>query len=117
MAARTGAEYKAGLKDNRVVYLGDGKVDVANDPRLAGSVDGMAGYFDWQHTYAEDCLIPDPERSGEKMSVSLMLPKSAEDLAIRHRGLERLARYSNGMLAIPRAPTSGRGASRRAMNA
>jgi aromatic ring hydroxylase len=32
------------------------------------------------------------------MSVSLMLPKSQEDLAIRHRGLERLARYSNGML-------------------
>jgi hypothetical protein len=36
MAARTGAEYKAGLKDDRVVYLGDGKVDVAKDPRLPG---------------------------------------------------------------------------------
>jgi len=32
------------------------------------------------------------------MSVSLMLPKTKEDLMIRHRGLERLARYSNGML-------------------
>jgi len=98
MAARTGDQYKAGLKDDRVVYLGENKVSVTDDPLLAGSVNGMAGYFDWQHTYADDCLIPDPERSGEKMNVSLMLPKSAEDLAIRHRGLERLARYSNGML-------------------
>lgn len=98
MTARTGAEYKAGLDDERQVWMGTGKVDVANDPLLAGSVGGMAGYFDWQHQYAEDCLMDDPERPGEKMNVSLMLPKSREDLALRHRAFERLARYSNGML-------------------
>jgi len=43
MAVRTGAQYKADLKDERVVWLGEGKVDVTSDPRLAGSVDGMAG--------------------------------------------------------------------------
>ncbi|MBN8818499.1 MAG: aromatic ring hydroxylase [Sphingomonas sp.] len=98
MAVRTGAQYKADLKDERVVWLGEGKVDVTSDPRLAGSVDGMAGYFDWQNDYADECLVDDPEKPGEKMNVSLMLPKTKEDLMIRHRGLERLARYSNGML-------------------
>lgn len=98
MAVRTGAQYKAGLNDDRAVWLGEKKVNVAQEPVLAGSLNGMAGYFDWQNEYAEECLIDDPERSGEKMNVSLMLPRSKEDLMIRHRGLERLARYSNGML-------------------
>jgi aromatic ring hydroxylase len=98
MAVRTGDQYKAGLNDGRVVWLGEGKVSVAEDPLLAGSLNGMAGYFDWQNEYADECLIDDPERPGEKMNVSLMLPKSKEDLMVRHRGLERLARYSNGML-------------------
>lgn len=98
MAVRTGAQYKAGLNDNRAVWLGEKKVNVAQEPVLAGSLNGMAGYFDWQNEYADECLIDDPERSGEKMNVSLMLPRSKEDLMIRHRGLERLARYSNGML-------------------
>jgi aromatic ring hydroxylase len=98
MTARTGAQYKEGLKDDRQIWLGEGKVTVAESPVLAGSIGGMAGYFDWQNEYADECLIDDPERGGEKMNVSLMLPKNAEDLAVRHRGLERLARYSNGML-------------------
>jgi aromatic ring hydroxylase len=98
MAVRNGEQYKAGLKDDRVIWLGDRKVDVTQDPVLAGSLGGMAGYFDWQNDYADECLVPDPERPGEKMNVSLMLPRSKEDLMIRHRGLERLARYSYGML-------------------
>ena len=98
MAVRTGAQYKAGLNDNRAVWLGEKKVNVADEPVLAGSLNGMSGYFDWQNEYADECLIDDPERPGEKMNVSLMLPRSKEDLMIRHRGLERLARYSNGML-------------------
>lgn len=98
MAARTGAQYKAGLADDRQVWIGTGKVDVANAPFMRGSIDGMAGYFDWQHAYADDCLMDDPERPGQKMNISLMLPKSREDLALRHRAFDRLARYSNGML-------------------
>ena len=57
----------------------------------------MAGYFDYQHKYAQDCLTTDPE-TGEAMNVSLSLPKNAEDIARRHRAFDRLARYSNGML-------------------
>ncbi|HMK81199.1 MAG TPA: 4-hydroxyphenylacetate 3-hydroxylase N-terminal domain-containing protein [Xanthobacteraceae bacterium] len=97
MAARSGAQYIEGLRDGRTVWLGREKVDVATDPAFAGSVKGMAGYFDWQHRHADDCLVVDP-RSGEPMSASLIVPRSAEDLRRRHRCFERLAQYSFGML-------------------
>lgn len=98
MAVRTGAEFIAGLKDQREVWLGDRKVDVQTESLFQGSLGGVAGYFDWQVQHADECLVDDPERSGEKMSCSLILPKNKEDLDKRHRGLERLARYSYGML-------------------
>ena len=68
MTARTGAQYKEGLKDDRQIWLGDGKISVAEGQLMSGSVDGMAGYFDWQLEYADECLIPDPEKPGEKMN-------------------------------------------------
>jgi aromatic ring hydroxylase len=97
MTARTGAQYIEGLRDQRAVWLGKEKVEVATHPALAGSVQGMAGYFDWQHRHAEDCLVPDP-KSGEPMNASLIVPRTAEDLARRHCCFERLAQYSFGML-------------------
>jgi len=97
MTARTGQQYIEGLKDNRTVWLGAEKVDVVSHAAFAGSLGGMAGYFDWQHKYADDCLVEDPE-TGKPMSASLIVPKSAEDLQKRHRAFDRLARYSNGML-------------------
>ncbi|MCC3268755.1 aromatic ring hydroxylase [Arthrobacter gengyunqii] len=97
MTARTGAEYKAGLADNREVWLGDQRINVLEHPAFKGSIEGMAGYFDYQNKYAADCLMTDPE-TGSAMNVSLSLPKSAEDIARRHRAFDRLARYSNGML-------------------
>lgn len=97
MSARTGAEYKAGLKDSREVWLGDERIDVTAHPAFRGSVEGMAAYFDYQHKYAADCLMVDPE-TGEQHNVALLRPRNAEDIARRHRAFDRLARYSNGML-------------------
>jgi aromatic ring hydroxylase len=97
MTARTGNQYREGLRDERVVWLGDQRVDVATHPALAGSIGGMAGYFDWQHAYAGDCLVQDPQ-SGKPMNASLIVPRNAEDLARRHRAFDRFARYSSGML-------------------
>ena len=37
----------------------------------------MAGYFDWQHAHAADCLVPDPE-TGAPMSASLIVPTYLE---------------------------------------
>jgi 4-hydroxyphenylacetate 3-monooxygenase/anthranilate 3-monooxygenase (FAD)/4-hydroxyphenylacetate 3-monooxygenase len=97
MTARTGQQYLEGLKDDRTVWLGNEKVDVLGHPAFAGSLTGMAGYFDWQHRHAEDCLVEDPV-SGQPMSASLIVPKSREDLLRRHRAFDRFASYSNGML-------------------
>ncbi|MBS0642203.1 MAG: aromatic ring hydroxylase [Proteobacteria bacterium] len=97
MTARTGAQYKAGLADSRSVWLGNEKVDILKHPILAGSIDGMAGYFDWQHRFADDCLVEDPDTGGT-MNASLIQPRNAEDLARRHRAFERLTQYSWGML-------------------
>ena len=97
MTARTGEQYKAGLADDRVVWVGNRKVDVVTDPAFKGSVEGIAGYFDWQNRFAEDCLVPDPE-TGAPMNASLIVPRNADDLAKRHRCFERLSQYSYGML-------------------
>ncbi|MEN6541926.1 4-hydroxyphenylacetate 3-hydroxylase N-terminal domain-containing protein [Parvibaculum sp.] len=97
MTARTGQQYLDGLRDDRTVWLGNEKVDIMSHPAFAGSLKGMAGYFDWQNTHAEDCLTPDPE-TGKPMSASLIVPRNAEDLQRRHKAFERFARYSVGML-------------------
>jgi aromatic ring hydroxylase len=97
MTARTGQQYRDGLRDDRTVWLGDRKIDILSDPAMAGSIGGMAGYFDWQNQYADECLVPDPV-TGEPMNASLIKPATAHDLALRHRCFDRLARYSFGML-------------------
>jgi len=97
MTARTGKQYLDGIRDEREVWLGNQKVDVMECPDFAGSVMGMAGYFDWQHEHAEDCLTTDPE-TGAPMSASLIVPKNADDLTRRHKAFDQFARYSAGML-------------------
>ncbi len=96
--ARTGDQFMADLNDGREVWLDGQKItDVTDHPALAGSVRGMAGYFDYQHAHADEWLVPLPE-TGAPMNISHIGPKSADDLAIRHRGFESLAKYSMGML-------------------
>lgn len=97
MGARTGQQYLDGLRDDRRVWLGAERVDVIEDPRLAGSLLGLAGYFDYQHAHAEDCLVEDAG-TGEPVNASHLLPRTAADLERRHRALARLARYSVGMM-------------------
>lgn len=97
MTARTGEQYKAGLADGREVWLGDERVDVATHPVFAGSVNGMASYFDYQHKFADDCLMEGPDGEGT-MNVAHLLSRSREDIERRHRAFDRLARFSRGML-------------------
>jgi len=97
MAARTGKQYIEGLRDDRTIWLGNEKVDVLSNPAFAGSLKGMAGYFDWQNKHAADCLVPDPV-SGKTMSASLIVPKTADDLQRRHKAFDCFSRYSVGML-------------------
>lgn len=97
VGARRGKEYVAGLNDEREVWLGNERINVATNPVLAGSVAGMAAYFDYQWEHSEDCLMPSPD-TGDLISVAHLKPKNAEDLATRAKAFDRFARYSYGML-------------------
>lgn len=97
MGARLGHEYLSGLRDGRVVWLGAERVDVAEHPVFAGTRAGLAGYFDWQHQHAAECLIEDRE-TGQQIGASHLIPKQASDLRRRAVAIERLARYSAGAL-------------------
>ena len=98
MGARRGKDYVEGLRDDREVWLDGQRIaDVTTHPAFAGSIAGMAGYFDHQHLHADECLMEDRE-SDEVVNVSHLIPRSAQDLQRRHVAFERLARYSMGML-------------------
>jgi aromatic ring hydroxylase len=97
MGARRGRDYLAGLRDGREVWLGARRVDVCEHPAFAGSLAGIAGYFDWQHAHAETCLTIDPQ-TDERIGISHVIPRGRDDLRRRAAGLEQLARYSMGVL-------------------
>src|SRR5262249_56728311 len=92
-----GKDFLAGLRDERAVWLGRERVRVATHPAFAGSRAGIAGYFDWQHAHADECLLRDPQ-SGESIGVCHLIPKGPADLRRRAVACERLARYSMGAL-------------------
>jgi aromatic ring hydroxylase len=99
MAARTGAQFLAGLKNTqRELYMNGERIeDVTEDPRLAGGAHMIAAVFDRQHAFADDCLIPDPE-TGEPINVSHMMPRGIDDLRHRNRGLSRISELTAGMM-------------------
>jgi len=99
MAARTGQQFLDRLrKTSRTVWLGDERVDdVTTHPELAGAAHTLAGVFDRQHDYPEECLTPDPE-TGEAINISHMFPRSVEDLKRRNRGLSRISEATVGLM-------------------
>ncbi|HEY6983390.1 4-hydroxyphenylacetate 3-hydroxylase family protein [Reyranella sp.] len=98
MAARTGEQFLRGLKDGRELWVGGERIrSIVDHPALSGAAHALAEVFDLQHRHAQDCLMADPE-TGESINVSHMIPRSREDLQRRHRGLERVAEFSVGLM-------------------
>ncbi len=99
MGARTGSEFLEGLRGtSRDLWLeGERVTDVPAHPKLGGAAQTLAGVFDRQHEYADDCLIPDPE-TGEPINISHMIPKSKDDLARRVVGLSRISEMTVGLM-------------------
>jgi len=98
MPARTGAQFLAGLKDDREIWVDGERVrDATSHPALRGAAHFMAELFDAQHEQASDCLMPDPE-TGEPINVSHMIPRSRDDIVRRHRCLQRIAEQTVGLM-------------------
>ena len=86
----TGARYVASLKDNREVWIDGRRVDdVTTHPSFKDMVHELARVYDAQNSpqYRDEmtCVCPD---SGNRISVSWLFPRSAEDLKRKRRNSE-----------------------------
>ena len=99
MGARTGAQFLEGLRStNRTLWVdGEQVSDPTSHPATRGGAASLAAIFDRQHTYADECLVPDPE-TGEAINISHMFPRSKDDLFRRHAGLTRLSEGTMGLM-------------------
>ena len=92
--AMTGARYIESLQDGREVWLDGEKVqDVTTHPAFTGMVHELARIYDLQHTetYRDQMTFVSPA-TGNRCSLSWLLPRSPEDLqeeAPQQRNLER----------------------------
>src|SRR5262245_61659156 len=100
MGIRSGAEYLAGLRDDRTVWLeGERVQDVTAHPRLARTARTIAALYDLQHDpeLREQMTFRSPF-SGDDVALSYLIPETVDDLLRRRRALEVVAEFSNGML-------------------
>ena len=99
MPAVAGKEFLERLRRTRRQLWVEGQLvdDVTAHPALAGGAQTIAGVFDRQHAFPDDCLTPDPE-TGEPVNIGHLLPRSVADLKRRNRGLARLAEATVGLM-------------------
>src|SRR3712207_6359706 len=78
VGVRTGAEYLAGLRDGRTVWLGGERVeDVTAHPSLARTAGTIAALYDLQHDAAlsEEMTFCSPV-SGTRVALSYLIPET-----------------------------------------
>ncbi len=87
LGAMTGARYIESLKDGRDVWLDGQKVDdVTTHPAFSGMVHELARIYDLQHTepYRDEMTFVS-EETGNRCSVSWLLPRNHDDLKRKRR--------------------------------
>ncbi|MEE1620812.1 4-hydroxyphenylacetate 3-monooxygenase, oxygenase component [Zafaria sp. Z1313] len=102
MGIRTGREFLDKLDAMRPHLVIDGEVvsgGLTAHPAFAGVARSYAGLYDLQHDprHRDVLSFVDPE-SGERVSTSFLVPRSAADLARRREAATVWARHSNGFL-------------------
>ncbi len=98
--AMTGARYIESLRDNREVWLDGAKVaDVTTHPALTGMVHELARIYDLQHSepYRDEMTFVSSE-TGNRCSLSWLLPRRHEDLKRQRRNSEIWNEESWGQL-------------------
>ncbi|HJU14998.1 MAG TPA: 4-hydroxyphenylacetate 3-hydroxylase N-terminal domain-containing protein [Stellaceae bacterium] len=87
---RTGAEYRAALRDGRKVWvLGEGPVeDVTTHPATRPMVEEYAAWYDRHFDPAwQDVVLTPPDAAGNRLPWGYVLPKSADDLTAMARSI------------------------------
>ncbi|AXF57018.1 4-hydroxyphenylacetate 3-monooxygenase, oxygenase component [Salicibibacter kimchii] len=99
MPAKTGEQYKQGLKEaNNNVYIhGERVEDPTTHPAFKNVIDSMANLYDLQYEKPEKMLYTSPT-SGEKVGMTFLRPESIEDLVKRREAIQEWARTSGGMM-------------------
>ena len=100
MGIRTGAEFIAGLRDSREVWLGNERVaDVTNHPAFRGAIGSLARLYDMQHepAYHEALTYPSPT-TGNPVGMSFLIPHTREELTRRRRMVKIWADATCGMM-------------------
>jgi len=100
MALRTAEEYKAGLKDNRNVFILGQKVpDVTEDPFIKVGVETAAFDFLMGHDekLQEFAVMKDPE-TGESISTYFELPDYPDAVGKRHELIKTACYFAEGAL-------------------
>lgn len=100
VAARTGAEFLAGLAADRdrEIWIGGEKVANPMDHELLRpGAEAVARVYDAQHQHDEVCLAPNPD-DGRLVNRTHLIPRSKEDLERRRASMEVIASATGGMM-------------------
>jgi aromatic ring hydroxylase len=98
--AMTGARYIESLRDGREVWLDGRRIpDVTTHPAFKDFVHELARIYDLQHTdeYRDQMTFVSPE-TGNRVSLSWLIPRSPEDLRRKRRNSEIWNEESWGQL-------------------
>ncbi|MGA0121506.1 MAG: 4-hydroxyphenylacetate 3-hydroxylase family protein [Gaiellales bacterium] len=100
IAARSGADFLAGLANDRdrEIWIGGEKVtNPLEHDRLRSGAEAIARVYDTQLAHAEICLAPTPD-DGRLVNRAHLIPRSKEDLERRRASMEIIAAATGGMM-------------------
>jgi 4-hydroxyphenylacetate 3-monooxygenase len=96
---RRGEDYIAGLRDGRAVYLGAERIkDVTTHPAFAAPIQQIARAYDLAADPAHGDATTYVDEAGRRWPSMWLIPRSAQDLAIRRRGHRFWAERSFGLM-------------------
>lgn len=98
--SRSGAEFLAGLRDGRRVFINGQLVeDVTTHPAFAEAARSIASLYDLAHDPANRDLMTYPSpKTGEPVNRAFMIPRSAEDLTLRRKAIKRWSEATFGLM-------------------
>ncbi len=98
MALRTGAEYRAALRDGRNVWQAGRLIeDVTVAPGLTGTIDTLARLYDEQHA-PEHAATMTVDAGSERISYSYLPPATLEELRAKRRNIEHWSERTFGLM-------------------